>query len=159
MRRFSIASAAVLAAIFISAGAIHCAAQQQDRGYWRAASNTAANITGDITISDAKLIINFRTFPLASIRSLKPAEVSSVFDVDVNTAHEGALYRLNVPGSLRILHRNTLCGSDDTQWMATYLSNPKTLQVAFFSGEEAPVFTFDAISHSTRLCGTYSFVR
>jgi hypothetical protein len=159
MRRFSIASAAIAAAIFISSGALHCAAQEQDRGYWRAASNNAARITGDITLSDARLTINFKTFPLASIRDLKPAEVASVFDADVNTAHQGALYRLNVPGSMLFLHHNTLCGSDDTQWMATYLSDPKTLQVAFFSGDETPVFTFDAISHTARLCGTYTYVR
>jgi hypothetical protein len=43
--------------------------------------------------------------------------------------------------------------------MATYLTDPKTLQVAFFSGDAEPVFTIDAVSNSSRLCGTYSFVR
>lgn len=155
MRRVSIDVAAILALT----GAIHCAAQGQDRGYWRAASNNAANITGDITLGDAKLTINFRAYPLAAVRSLKPAEVAAVFDADVNTAGQGALYRLNLPASLRLLHHNTLCGTDDTQWMATYLSDPKTLQVAFFSGDDAPVFTFDAISNSSRVCGAYTFTR
>jgi hypothetical protein len=155
MRKLSIAAAI----IFVLTCAIHCAAQTQDRGYWRAASNNASSITGDITLGDAKLTINFRVYPLAAIRSLKPAEVAAVFDADVNTAGQGALYRLSIPAAQRLLHRNTLCGSDDTQWMATYLSDPRTLQVAFFSGDDAPVFTFDAISHSSRVCGAYTFTR
>ncbi|HEY9125916.1 MAG TPA: hypothetical protein VIM62_02260, partial [Acidobacteriaceae bacterium] len=151
MQRLSIALAAVLALTCV----IHCAAQAQpEKGYWRAASNTAASITGDISISDARLTINFKAYSLAHIRSLKPVEVAAVFDEDINSAHEGALYRLIVPASTRFLHRNTLCGSDDTQWMATYLSG-KTLQVAFFSGDDTPVFTIDAISSSQRVCGTY----
>ena len=41
--------------------------------------------------------------------------------------------------------------------MATYVSG-NTLQVAFFSGSAAPVFTMDALAHSTDLCGTYTYV-
>jgi hypothetical protein len=149
---------ALLVAIFISIGSRDCSAQNQDKGLWRAASNTAASITGDIEISNAKLTINFRAYSLAPIRDLKPAEVAAVFDADVNTARQGALYRLNVPAQQRFLHRNTLCGTDDTQWMATYLSDPKTLQVAFFSGDDTPVLSFEAISGSSRVCGTYTFV-
>jgi hypothetical protein len=58
----------------------------------------------------------------------------------------------------RFLHKNTLCGTQDTQWMAAYVAG-KSLQVAFFSGDDAPVFTFDAIAHSPNLCGTYIYVR
>jgi hypothetical protein len=76
----------------------------------------------------------------------------------VNTAGSGSLYRLSVPAQKRFLHHNTLCGTDDTRWMATYVAG-RSLQVAFFSGEDQPVFTMDAISNSTRLCGTYSFAR
>jgi hypothetical protein len=134
-------------------------AAQQARGYWRAASNNASAITGDVTISETRLTINFVNFPLALIRPLKPAEVASVFDADVNTAGDGSLYRLTVPPSMRFQHHNTLCGTDETQWMAAYLSDPKTLQVAFFSGDDEPVFTMDAISKSSRLCGTFTYVR
>jgi hypothetical protein len=145
--------------ILVLACAIHSPAQQQERGYWRAASNNAAKITGDIAISDSKLTINFHSYPLASIRNLQPVEVSAVFDADVNTAGQGALYRLKIPAALKLLHHNTLCGTDDTQWMATYLSGSKSLEVAFFSGDDVPVFTIDKISNSSNLCGTYSFVR
>jgi hypothetical protein len=130
----------------------------QNKGYWRAASNTAASITGDLTISESKLTIDFTAFPMSQARTLKPEEVSAVFDADVNAGGTGTLHRLMVPAAKRFLHHNTLCGSEDTQWMATYVSG-KTMQVAFFSGVDAPEFTMDALAKSTELCGTYTYVR
>jgi hypothetical protein len=130
----------------------------QEKGYWRAASSTAISITGDITISDAKVTINFANFPLAQIRKLESAEVSAVFDTDVNASGSGNLYRLNIAGSRRFLRHNTLCGTEDVQWMVTYVLN-KDLQVAFFSGSSQPVFQFDALRNSTALCGTFSYAR
>ncbi len=147
----------LLATFFLLACALHCAAQQE-RGLWQASSNTAKNITGDIAFSETKVAIDFMTFSIASIRTLKPEEVAAVFDADVNTAGSGALYRLNIPAAQRFLHKNALCGTESTQWMATYIAG-RTLRVAFFSGQAAPEFTFDAISHSTNLCGTYTYAR
>ncbi len=138
--------------------ALGVSAQQPDRGYWQAASNTASSITGDIAIAATKLTIDFKSYTIASIRAIKPEEVSAVFDADVSTAGPGTLYRLNVPAAQRFLHKNTLCGSEDTQWMVTYAAG-KSLQVAFFSGSAAPVLTFDAVSHSTNLCGVYNYAR
>ena len=77
---------------------------------------------------------------------------------DVNSATGGTLYRLKIPAEQRFVRKNTLCGTQDTQWVAAFASG-KTLNVAFFSGEEAPVFTFDAIAHSPNLCGTFLYVR
>jgi hypothetical protein len=131
---------------------------QEDRGYWRAASSNALAITGDVTIGELKVAINFTTFPLAPIRRLKPIEVSAVFDADVNAGIEGSLYRLKVPPWQRFLHKNTLCGSDETQWMATYVAG-RNMQVAFFSGDDEPVFTFDAMQKSSSLCGTFVYAR
>jgi hypothetical protein len=130
----------------------------QIKGYWQAASKTAESITGDIAFSDSKLTINFTAFPISEIRSLSPAEVSAAFDADTKTGGTGSLYRLTVPAARRFVHHNTLCGTEDTQWMATFVSG-KTLQVAFFSGADAPVFTMDALRDSTDLCGTYTYVR
>jgi hypothetical protein len=133
-------------------------AAQQDSGYWRAASSNALAITGDIRIAAAKVTIDYLTFPLAQIRTLTPAEVSAVFDADTNTPIRGDLYRLNVAAEQQFMRHNTLCGSDPTEWMVTFVSG-RTLQVAFFSGTEVPVLTVDALSHSTTLCGTYSYMR
>jgi hypothetical protein len=154
MKKLVIAIAAVLAL----PGAVQCMAQARDKGYWRAASNTAASITGDIGIADGTMSLNFKKYPLAPIRSLQSAEVSAAFDADASTAGPGTLYRLRVPASVRLLKHNALCGTDDTEWMATYVAG-KSLQVAFFSGADEPMFSFDAIANSTHLCGTYSFVR
>jgi len=130
----------------------------QDKGNWRAASSTATAITGDIAISDTKIAINFSGFTIAQIRRLEPAETSAAFDSDNSAGRSGILYRLNVPASKRFLHHNTLCGSEDTQWMATYVAG-RDLRVAFFSGSSAPVFTIEALANSSDLCGTFSYVR
>jgi hypothetical protein len=130
----------------------------QEKGNWRAASNTARSITGDVALSDEKLFINFSGFTMSRIRSLEKPEISALFDADSTADGTAGLYRLNVPASKKFLHKNTLCGSDDTQWMVAYASG-RTLQLAFFSGEKPPLLTLDAISNSTDLCGKYSYVK
>lgn len=130
----------------------------QELGYWRAASNTAKSITGDIALADEKLTINFYTTTMSRIRDMSAAEVSAVFDTDSNNGGAGSLYRLNIPATKTFLHKNNLCGSEASQWMVAYASG-NTLQIAFFSGAKPPVFTFDAISNSTDKCGTFTYVR
>jgi hypothetical protein len=130
----------------------------QDKGYWRAAGSTARAITGDIAISDLKLSINYTPFTLAQIRQLEPAEAAAAFDTNTNAGGIGNLYRLNVPAAKRFLHKNTLCGSDETQWMATYAEGNE-LQVVFFSGTKMPILTPEALANSTNLCGVFSYVR
>jgi hypothetical protein len=133
-------------------------AAAQDKGYWRAASSTAKSITGDLILSDEKLSINLSNFTIARIRGLEKGEASALFDADGTAGGNGSLYRLIVPAEKKFLHRNSLCGSDDTQWMVTYVSG-RSLQLAFFSGQKPPVFTMDAIANSTDLCGKFSYVK
>ena len=150
-----------VAMIVVLAGAMCLAARvsaQEDRGLWSATSTNAHAITGDITIGEAKVTLNFFMFPLAQIRRLKPVEVSAVFDADVNAGIEGTLYRLRIPGGQNFMHKNTLCGGEDTQWMATYVTG-HTLKVAFFSGDDMPVFTFDAMQNTTTVCGSFVYGR
>ncbi len=130
----------------------------QEKGAWRAASSTARSITGDIALSAEKISINFSNFPVARIRTLDKAEIAAVFDADSNAEETGSLYRLNIPAAKKFLNRNTLCGSEDTVWMVTYISG-RSLQLAFFSGEKPPLFTLDAISNSTALCGTFTYTK
>ena len=150
LRRHSAVVVLMMACSLLSAG--------QEKGNWRAASTTAESITGDISISDAKIDINFIGFAIAQIRKLQAAEISAAFDVDLEAGGSGNLYRLNVPAARRFLRHNSLCGTEDTQWMATYVKG-RNLQIAFFSGPNAPVLTVEAISNSTNLCGTFSYVR
>jgi len=131
---------------------------QEDRGLWNAASSEAKAVTSDIAIGKDRVTIDLATFPLAAIRALKPVEVSAVFDADVNAGIGGRLYRLDVPARQRFAHKNTLCGDENTQWMATYVTGP-ALRVAFFSGDEMPVFTFEAMQKSTALCGKFIYAR
>ena len=130
----------------------------QDKGYWRATSSTATAITGDIGISDDKLSINFTPFTIAEIRKLEPAEAVALFSAESGVPGAGFLYRLTVPAAKRFLHHNTLCGSEQTQWMATYATG-RELRVAFFSGTKMPEITPDALAHSTALCGTFLYGR
>jgi hypothetical protein len=133
-------------------------AAAQDKGYWRAASSTAKSITGDVALSDEKISINLVSFTVARIRSLGQAEASALFDAEGTAGGNGSLYRLIVPGERKFLHRNSLCGSDDTQWMVAYVAG-RSLQVAFFSGAKPPVFTPNAIANSTDMCGKFSYVK
>ena len=132
-------------------------AAAQEKGYWRAASSTAQSITGDVTLSTDKIAINFASFPIAQIRGLEPGELSAVFEAE-GGAGGGNLYRLSIPATKVFLHKNTLCGSEQTQWMATYVSG-RMLHLAFFSGTKIPVLTPDGIANSTDLCGTFLYGR
>jgi hypothetical protein len=147
-----------LALLALSSLSAHAqSAQLQEIGPWYAASSSAKAITGDLAISGYTLSLNFARFPLAEIRSLTPAELSAAFDAD-NGQGSGHLYRLDIPPTKRFQHHNTLCGSEATEWMVSYVSE-RTLQVAFFSGQTMPVLTLDAMTHSTSLCGTYTYTR
>lgn len=152
----SIALALLIAAVALPLSANIMA---QERGSWQPLSKTAQSITGDITFNGDRMTINFFTTTVAEIRLLKPAELAAAFsdaNPDVPTG-SGHLYRLSIPGDKRFVHKNTLCGSDETQWMATYVSG-KELQIAFFSNATPPVFTLEALRDSPNLCGTYSYV-
>jgi hypothetical protein len=144
------------AAVLILGCALSIAAQ--DKGNWYAASSAAKSITGDIAIADLKVTINYIQFPLAPIRRLTPAEVSAAFDADANAGISGDLYRLRVPAGQRFAHKNTLCGTENAEWMATYVSG-RTLTVSFFSGPDMPVFTMDALTNTMDRCGTFTYGR
>ena len=144
----AIAASVLLASLTLAA---------QEKGLWRAASKTAQSITGDIALTDDKITINFLTFTMARIRPLDKSELSAAFDADSRANGTGSLYRLNIPASRKFLKKNSLCGSDDTTWMATYATG-RSLEIAFFSGDKPPVLTLDALANSSDLCGTYSYV-
>ena len=135
------------------------AAPAQEQGYWRASSVSAKQITGDISLGTEKMIINvFYPTAISRVRALEPAEISAVFDADSKTGAAASLYRVNIPAEKKFQHKNSLCGTEDVTWMVTYVA-PTYLQVAFFSGQKPPVFTFDEIANSTDKCGTFTYVR
>ncbi len=133
-------------------------AHAQEKGEWRASSKTAKAITGDVGFSAEKFGINFTSYTIANIRPVQPAELKAVFDLDAAPAGSGNLYRLSIPGATKFMHKNTLCGGEETQYMIAFVQG-KTLQLAFFSGEKIPDLTPEAVATGTNLCGTYSYVR
>jgi len=151
MLRFRIATVALLLAASLTATA-------QDAGFWKATSNTARSITGDISFGGDKVMISFSTYTIAQVRTLNAAEVNAVFNADASGTAHGNVYALSIPAKKYFQHKNTLCGAEDTQYMATCASG-KELQVAFFSGSKLPVFTPDALANSTALCGTFTYSR
>lgn len=134
------------------------AATAQEKGYWRAENSTAKSITGDVALADEKMSINLVNVIIARIRGLEKDETAALFDAGGGALGSGSLYRVNVPASRTFLRKNTLCGSEDTQWMVAYVSG-RSLQLVFFSGAKPPVFTPDAIANSTDLCGRFGYVR
>jgi hypothetical protein len=128
----------------------------QERGIWHATSSNAKSITGDVVLADQKITINFLTFTMVQVRPLQSAELSAAFDADPSAHGGGSLYRLQIPSTVKFLRKNTLCGTDDTEWMAIYVAG-RTLQLAFFSGDKPPVFTLDALANSSDVCGTFSY--
>jgi hypothetical protein len=130
----------------------------QETGYWRAASKTAKSITGDVALTNEKIAINFSAYWIAQIRTLTPAELSAAFGADASTPGAGNLYRLSIPSDKKLMHKNTLCGGEDTQWLATYTTG-RTLQLAFFSTSKMPVLTPEAFTNNSDLCGIFSYVR
>lgn len=130
----------------------------QDKGFWRATSNNAKAITGDVGLADEKISMNLIPFTIAPIRVLKPEEAVAAFDADSGVPGGGELYRINIAGATKFQHKNTLCGGEDTQWMATYATS-HDLRIAFFSGAKPPVLTIDALGTSSDLCGTFTYSR
>lgn len=130
----------------------------QEAGAWRAASSNAKAITGDVALSGQRVSINFTTYPMAQIRALTPAELAATFDAEPGAPGTGNLYRVSIPADKRFLHKNTLCGSEDTQWLVTYASG-RSLQLAFFSSSQMPALSAEALANSSNLCGTFSYVR
>ena len=141
--------------LFLTAGLV---LNGQEQGYWRAASTNARAITGDIVIGETSIQINYVPFTIAPIRTLKTPEVAAIFDADVNSGVQGKLYRLSIPSERKFAHKNTLCGTESTQWMAAFVSG-RNLQIALFSGLDEPVFTFDALNNSSTRCATFTYAR
>ena len=112
----------------------------QELGPWRAANSPAASITGDVAFSDAKIAIDFSSFPMAGLRDLEPGEVSAVFDADSSVGGRGSLYRLSIPASKKFLHKNAICRVRGYSVGGVFVAG-RNLHLAFFSGQKMPVFT------------------
>jgi hypothetical protein len=146
-----------LVATFVAILAFTLSATAQENGPWRAASTNARAITGDVIFSPLKVTINFTSFTIAQIRSLKTEEILALFNPDTATGG-GNIFRVDIPADRKFLHHSPLCGSESTQWIVTYAQG-RDLHVALFSGATPPALTVDALNDAPNLCGIFSYVR
>jgi len=141
----------------LTTAAAHAQGSAQEKGLWHASSKPAKSTTGDIVFSDYKVTLDFFSYTIANIRTLTPAELAAAFDADpASTTITGTLYRLDIPGTKKFLHGHPLCGAEDTQWIVTFLSG-RSLQLIFFSGNDMPVLTPEALTNAPNLCGLYAY--
>jgi hypothetical protein len=134
-------------------------AQAQEQGAWRAASKSADSVTSDIALSSERISIDFIPFPMAQLRAVTPAELKAVFDLDAEPAGgRGNLYKLNIPATRKFVRKNSLCGTEDVQYMVAW-PHGKELRIAFFSGAKLPELTAEAMFSGSSLCGVYAYVR
>jgi hypothetical protein len=138
--------------VFVMVGAMPA----QERGYWSAQSSSARSITGDLSFAPDKITINFSTFTLAQIRELKPEEKQALFPDE--EAGKGNLFRVQISSDKRFLHKNSLCGGEETDWVVTWVSGKK-MDVAMFSGGSIPSLTPDALATGQRMCGTFTYTK
>jgi hypothetical protein len=139
-----------------AAGGCGCS-QRAGRGGWYAASTNAISITGDIAISKGKF------------RSTSSVSAGADSHVEAGGGERGVRRRCE-----RGDQRDALPAEDPGGAALSAkehfvrgrgyavdgdLRYGHTLEVAFFSGDDMPVFTFDAISKSTALCGTFAYSR
>ena len=155
-KRIKVAATAGVIVTCIACGAAN--ANAQDTGHWRSATHRTEVMTGELTIAPENVTIYQSKFPMTFVRKLTPAEVGAVFDADTNAGIGGKLYSMHVPPRVYYAGGDLICGNEFIRWMATYVAG-RTLQIAFFSGDDVPVFTFDTIANSTALCGTYVYTR
>jgi hypothetical protein len=127
----------------------------QEKGAWRAVSNTARSITGDVALGDERISINFVSFTMSRQRALSTPEISALFEAEGGS---GSLYRMDIPAAKQFVKKNSLCGGSDVQWMVTYVVG-KELRIAFFSGGKPPVLTVENLLNTTDLCGTFAYAR
>jgi hypothetical protein len=142
----------LLAVALFAVPALHA----QEKGDWRPVSANAKSITGELWFTDSKIIINFLGFITAPIRPITHDEAMALFDPDAEGT--GNLYRVDIPADKKFLHKNTLCGSEPTAWVITYVTG-KTMHLAFFTEPSIPTLTMDALKDSQRLCGTFTYQR
>lgn len=136
----------------------HVVSSAQEKGAWRPANTAAKGITGDVAFAGQKIAIDYTSFTIAQIRELTPSEAKAAFTLPDDADGSGNLFRTSIPAGKTFLHHNTLCGSEETQWVVTWVAAHR-LQLAFFSGTQMPVLTVDGLANATALCGTYAYVR
>lgn len=135
---------------------------------WTAVSTTAMGITGDVRTAPGSLTMHGSRVLLRAEQPLDAtslAVAAKMFSLPSAEGTSGSIYAVRVPANRRIKNRNTLCGKSTTTFAVVLLSPPAygdpapVLNLAFFSGADAPDLHTDAYKNSTALCGTLGYVK
>jgi hypothetical protein len=127
---------------------------------WSAMSTTAMSITGDIAISANDLTMAGADYPLTHVAAAPTQQRAGIGQVVAITQPTGAdLYRVKIPGALKLQNGNTLCGGKDVTWLVVVSGSGPTLALAFLAGSAQPSLDGSALSNSTALCGTFTYGR
>jgi len=128
-------------------------------GHFRAASNTARTITGDVSLERGGLL--FASGVVLFTRTLEPRRGGDVMARGGDSYAAAALG----PGDLRVelrrvveqtvpANRTGLCGEERVRFVAlTYEERATSVTLLVFSGEEAP----GPMATQSRLCATFSY--
>jgi hypothetical protein len=110
---------------------------------YKAVSNTAMSVTGDISFDD--LSITFETGDELSFSSL----VADHFVVDGERV-PASVYRVADPSDPELLNGNRLCGSGPVTYIANWTAGEGLSAIAVFTGKRAP-------KSADEMCASYTF--
>ncbi|MBB3965333.1 hypothetical protein [Rhizobium metallidurans] len=110
---------------------------------YKAVSNTAMSITGDIAMDDFS--ITFETGDELSFSNL----VADNFVVDGERV-PASVYRVADPSDPELLNGNRLCGSGPVTYVANWSAGEGLSVIAVFTGSRAP-------KSSDGMCASYTF--
>ncbi|WP_018898053.1 hypothetical protein [Rhizobium sp. 2MFCol3.1] len=110
---------------------------------YKAVSNTAMSVTGDISMDDFS--ITFETGDELSFSNL----VADHFMVDGERV-PASVYRVADPSDPELLNGNRLCGSGPVTYVANWSAGDGLSAIAVFTGRHAP-------KSSDEMCASYTF--
>lgn len=126
---------------------------------WSAVSNTASSITGDLATSPGVLRFANRTIPLNLAHALigrQLTDAAALFPATTSPSTVAAIYHVDIPASLPLKNRNTICGKQAATWLVL-VNTDADLAMAVFSGVSEPTLSSSAANNSTDLCGTFLY--
>ncbi len=110
---------------------------------YKAVSNTAMSVTGDVLMDDFS--ITFETGDELAFSSL----IADHFIVDGERL-PASVYRVAEPDDPELLNGNRLCGSGPVTYVANWTAGAGLSAIAVFTGNRAP-------KSSDQMCASYTF--
>jgi uncharacterized RDD family membrane protein YckC len=131
---------------------------------WMPHSDSATWVTGPILMSTTGISIKNIIYPLTLTRPLKGNELESaaqIFHLQSSQDDEGWLFRANISSATRLINDNTLCGTDDAQWLIAVVtpdgpSTTRELHLMFFSGDSEPAIQ-PGLEKSSKECSSFVY--